>query len=101
MTSSNPESSLSGALPDAKTVERMAASAHEAIDRVAAKAGPAADKVNQMAGEAVDAAKLKADEFGELPQEWADAVRGFVREKPLTSLAIGVAAGVLLARLTR
>jgi hypothetical protein len=33
--------------------------------------------------------------------EWTENLRGTVRQHPLTSLAAALAAGVLLARLTR
>jgi len=99
------ETKVSGASVDAiaertvNTVDRAAQSAHEAIDRLAAKAGPAVERVRAGANSAAETLKARADRFGELEDEWLDATRGYVRENPLTAVAIGVLAGVVLAKL--
>jgi ElaB/YqjD/DUF883 family membrane-anchored ribosome-binding protein len=99
------ETKVSGATVDAlaertvSTVDRAAQSAHEAIDRLAAKAGPAVEKVRSSANSAAETLKARADQFGELEEEWIEATRGYVRENPLTAVAIGVLAGVVLSKL--
>ena len=82
------------------TVDRVAQSAHEAIDRLAAKAGPAVEKLRASTTTAGDKLRAKADTLGELEEQWVENTRGYVRENPLTALAIGVLAGVLLAKLS-
>jgi len=92
---------ITEALPDRTTVDRAASTAHEAIDRVAAKAGPAVEKVRAAATSAAENLQSKAEAFGEMEDQWLESARGYVRENPLTSVAIGVLAGVLLSRLVR
>lgn len=58
-------------------VERLARAAHKAIDRAAAS----------------------AEAFSEQSEAWLEAATNHVREKPLTSLLIAVAAGLLADRL--
>ena len=82
------------------TVDRAAQSAHEAIDRLAAKAGPAVERLRGTANSTAETLRAKADAFGELEEQWVENARGYVRENPLTALAIGVLAGVLLAKLS-
>jgi ElaB/YqjD/DUF883 family membrane-anchored ribosome-binding protein len=81
------------------TVERVAQSAHEAIDRLASKAGPAVERLRGTTAHTADTLRAKADAFGEFEEEWVENARSYVRENPLTALAIGVLAGVVLSRL--
>ena len=98
-TSSTTESGLANALPDRSTVDRAAQSAHAAIDRVAAKAGPALDKVRATMADTQQTLRAKADRFGEIEDEWVNTTRDYVRENPLTAVAIGVAIGAILAKI--
>ena len=91
--------SVADALPDHDTVDRAAQRAHEAIDRVAAKAGPALDKVRERVAGTQDTLRAKADQLGELEEQWLATTRDYVRENPLTAVAIGVVVGAVLARL--
>ncbi|MBC7702239.1 hypothetical protein [Aquabacterium sp.] len=82
-------------------VDRVAQRAHEAIDSVAAKAKPAVERVHSAASQAADALHAKADALGELEEQWLDSARTHIREQPLTAIAIGLLAGLLLSRLAR
>jgi len=82
------------------TVDRAAQTAHEAIDRLAAKAGPAVEKVRAKTNSAAETLRAKADAFGEMEEQWLENARSYVRENPLTAVAIGVLAGVLLSKLS-
>jgi ElaB/YqjD/DUF883 family membrane-anchored ribosome-binding protein len=82
------------------TVDRAAQGAHDAIDRLAAKAGPAIEKLRASTSGAGDTLRAKADAFGELEEQWLENSRNYVRENPLTALAIGVLAGVVLSKLS-
>ena len=90
---------VSNALPDRSTVDRAAQTAHEAIDRVAAKAGPALEKMRATVSGTSDTLRAKADQLGELQDQWLNQTRDYVRENPLTAVAIGVVVGAVLARL--
>jgi len=92
---------ITEALPDRTTVDRAASTAHEAIDRVAATAGPAVEKVRAAAASAAETLQSKAEALGQLEDQWLESARGYVRENPLTAVAIGVVAGVVLSRLAR
>ncbi|RYH00387.1 MAG: hypothetical protein EON58_00200 [Alphaproteobacteria bacterium] len=83
------------------TVDRIAQKAHEAIDNVAAKAKPAVERVQTVASQAADALHAKADALNEWEDQWLDSARIHIREQPLTALAIGLLAGVVLSRLAR
>ena len=98
-TASTSGNSMSDGLPDRSTVDRAAQSAHEAIDRVAAKAGPALDKVRATVAGTKDTLRAKADQLSELEDQWLATTRDYVRENPLTAVAIGVVVGAVLARL--
>jgi len=82
------------------TVDRAAQGAHEAIDRLAAKAGPAVEKLRSRTSGTAESLRAKADAFSEIEQRWMENARSYVRENPLTALAIGVLAGVVLAKIT-
>ena len=98
-TASTSGNSVSDALPDRSTVDRAAQTAHEAIDRVAAKAGPALDKMRATVAGTKDTLRAKADQLSELEDQWLATTRDYVRENPLTAVAIGVVVGAVLARL--
>lgn len=82
------------------TVDRAAQTAHEAIDRVAAKAGPAIEQLQSAATNAAQSIQDKAVALGEMEEAWAESARTFVRERPLTSVLLAVAAGMLISRLS-
>lgn len=100
-TASNPTSSNGAAGSPQKMVDRVAQSAHETVDRVAAAAGPALERLRSNASSAKDTISAKADQFGALEEQWLSNARGYVREHPLTALAIGVLAGMVIGRMGR
>jgi len=64
---------------------RVVAGAHHTIDRLAETAAPHVERLREA----------------DLGDEWAKSLRETVRENPLTALAVAVAAGMVLARVTR
>ena len=81
------------------TVDRAAQSAHEAIDKLASKAGPAIDKLRSTTSQYSDTLRQKAGQFGEMEEQWLENGRSYVRENPLTAVAIGVLAGIVIAKI--
>ena len=70
-------------------IERMSQSAHDAIDKAASVASDYAGRVS-----------AKSEEWMAMPQDWMEAARDYVREKPLQALGIALAAGYLLHLIT-
>lgn len=70
-------------------IDRLRNTAHETVERAAAVASSAADRLGTRSGELI-ATK----------NEWMDTTRGYVRDHPLAALAVALAAGYLLSRLT-
>ena len=73
-----------------KHIERVSDGAHRVVDQ-------ATDRVNSLA----DRFGEKADELMEIKDDWLDATRGYVRDHPVASLGIAIAAGYLLSAILR
>jgi ElaB/YqjD/DUF883 family membrane-anchored ribosome-binding protein len=71
-------------------IDRATQAAHETIDRVAAKAGPALEKVRSA-----------ADGMSDKPQQWAESLRGQVRQNPLVAVGASVLVGLLIGKISR
>ena len=84
-----------------KMVDRVAQSAHQAVDRLAAAATPALERLSGQAGSARESLSAKADQFGQMQEEWMTQARTYVRDNPLQAVAIGLVAGWIIGRLGR
>jgi ElaB/YqjD/DUF883 family membrane-anchored ribosome-binding protein len=80
-----------------RNIERVGDRAHKAVDRATDAATSVADRI----GEHVDTLAEKRDELMELPETWLEGARDYVRENPLASIGIALAAGYLLHVFTR
>jgi ElaB/YqjD/DUF883 family membrane-anchored ribosome-binding protein len=69
-------------------IDRAAQAAHRTIDRVAGAAAPAAEWMMQSAGQ------LRSQQ-----DEVIETCRGYVRERPLATLCVALAAGYLIGRM--
>jgi ElaB/YqjD/DUF883 family membrane-anchored ribosome-binding protein len=94
----------------ARTVDQATTGAHKAIDKASDAARPAVDRlasgahqtVDKIAGAATQAAEtldLKSEQLKDAQTRLTENCREYVRDNPLTSLGIAVAAGFLLSRL--
>jgi len=94
------------------TVEQAKSGAHSTIDKVTESARPAVDKMASTAHESVDrlsdsaaqTATMLSDKMSQLmdmQEELLEDARVRVRDRPVTALAIAVAAGFVLASLLR
>ncbi len=70
-----------------ETIDKAASSAHETIDKIASATTNAAESLSDKGRQ------LKNSE-----QQLLENCRGYVRDNPVTSLGIAVAAGFLLSR---
>lgn len=81
-------------------VDRAAQTAHETIDRLAAKAAPMVDKLRSKTSDTADTLRARADALSEWQEQWTENARSYVRENPLTAIAIGVVAGMVIAKIS-
>lgn len=81
-------------------VERVTQSAHDAIDQVAAKATPAIEQLQSAASNAAQSLQDKANSLGEMEEVWIESARNCVRDHPLASVLVALAAGMLINRLS-
>jgi len=72
----------------ADTIDRVQAGAHETVDKVADATRQAAESLGR-----------KGEQLKNSEQQLVEDIRTYMREKPITSLAIAVGAGFLLSRL--
>jgi ElaB/YqjD/DUF883 family membrane-anchored ribosome-binding protein len=70
-----------------ETIDKAANSAHEAVDKVASATNQAAEAIGE-----------KGEQLKNAEQQLMEDFRGYVRDNPMTSLGIAVAAGFLLSR---
>lgn len=73
-----------------KQADRLSEGAHRMVDDAASRVGAIADRYSE-----------KVDELMEMKEDWLEAARTYVREHPVASLGIAVAAGYLLSALMR
>lgn len=82
------------------TTAALGEHAHAGIDRLSAGAHRTVDRVGSTAADAADQFDAKREEWSDAAGEWVDATRGYVRDHPVASLALALAAGYLLSRVT-
>lgn len=82
-------------------VDRLAQTAHSTIDRVAGAAGPALDRMRDTASQTAESMQQRWGEIGESGSRMTETARDYVRERPLTAIAIAMLAGMVIARWIR
>lgn len=89
------------AVPSAEATQDKIDSAtdkvHAGVDRVAESVAPAVERVRSTAERLQDKVLLAVD----MEREWADSTRSVVRDHPLASVAVALAAGIVISRLVR
>ena len=80
-------------------MSRVAQTAHDAVDRIAEKAAPAIERMRSSVSGVSDTVQARAEQFGELEEQWMENCRQTVREHPIASVAVALAAGVLLSKM--
>jgi len=71
-----------------ETIDKATHSAHEAVDKIASATSQAAEALGE-----------KGEQLKNAEQRLMENCRGYVRDNPITSLGLAVAAGFLLSRL--
>jgi ElaB/YqjD/DUF883 family membrane-anchored ribosome-binding protein len=95
---SDDESTPSGATGMLKTAVQ---GAHDTLDRLADRAAPAVQRMGDSVNSADAALRAKTSQLRERGDELVDGTRGSIRKHPLTAVAIALAVGALVARMTR
>lgn len=85
----------------AEMMTRVVKGAHESIDRIAERATPPLEQLEHGLAQTGEVLHGKAEQWRATGDEWAESLRGSVREHPLAAVAAALAAGVVIARLTR
>ncbi|MEY3251971.1 MAG: hypothetical protein RL227_944 [Pseudomonadota bacterium] len=75
--------------------------AHDTLDRLSDRATPAVQRLGDSVHSAEATLRAKTSQLREKGDEWVDGTRSSIRKHPLTAVAIAVAVGALVARLTR
>ena len=75
--------------------------AHDAVDQMAHRAAPMAQQVGERASAASDAVHATTAQLGATRDEWVESLRATVRSNPLAAVAVAVAMGAVIARVTR
>ncbi|MFA6164064.1 MAG: hypothetical protein WC685_11620 [Methylobacter sp.] len=71
-----------------ETLDKVSDSAHEAFDKIASATSHAAEVLGE-----------KGERLKNAEQQMIKNCRGYIRDNPITSMGIAVAAGFLLSRL--
>ncbi|HEU5282554.1 MAG TPA: hypothetical protein VFU53_01970 [Burkholderiales bacterium] len=87
--------------PMGSTLEEASARAGAASGRLQARAHEAVDQVASAMHGATDRLGARSEEWIARQDEMVQQVRGYVRERPVMSLAIAAAVGFVLSRLMR
>jgi ElaB/YqjD/DUF883 family membrane-anchored ribosome-binding protein len=80
-------------------IDKVSDAARPMVDRVASGAHRAVDKLAGTAGQAAQSLSVKAEQLKNAQARAMEQCRGYVREHPVASVSVAVAAGFLLSRL--
>lgn len=80
-------------------IDRASAAARPAVDRVASTAHRAVDRMAGMASQAADKLSTQGEKLKDAQAKLMANSRTYVRDHPIASLGIAVAAGYLISRM--
>ena len=100
-TSSSSFPSSAASADTSGKIDRAAQAAHDTVDRLVDKTEPVRERLHERVESAATTVKSKVDRLDSLQDAWLTSARDCVREHPLASVLAGVAAGMLLERLSR
>ena len=80
-------------------IDKVSDVAHPMVDRVASGAHQTVDKLAGAAGQAAETLGVKGEQLKDAQMRAMEQCRGYVRDNPIASLGIALAAGFLLSRL--
>jgi ElaB/YqjD/DUF883 family membrane-anchored ribosome-binding protein len=80
-------------------IDKVSDAARPMVDRVASGAHQAVDKIAGAAGHAAENLGVKGEQLKDAQMRAMEQCREYVRDNPITSIGIAIAAGFLLSRL--
>ena len=84
----------------ARHAENIAEKAGATLNQLSDAAQQTVDRVTEAASQAAQRLGEHADELWALQQRATESTRSYVRDHPIAAIAIAIAVGLLLARLT-
>jgi ElaB/YqjD/DUF883 family membrane-anchored ribosome-binding protein len=72
----------------------------ETIDKLSSTAEEAAEKIASVTSQATEALGEKGEQLKELEEQLMEDARDYIREHPITSMGIALAAGFMLSQIT-
>ena len=93
-----------------RTLDNAASGAHNAVDRAASAATPAVeniassahsaiDKASEVANKTAQALNVTGEQIRDAQTRFSDVCKGQMKENPVITLGVAVAAGFVLSRL--
>jgi ElaB/YqjD/DUF883 family membrane-anchored ribosome-binding protein len=82
-----------------ETINTVSEAARPAVDRMATSAHEAVDKVAGVAAHAAEALGVKGDQIKTAEEKLVESAREYMRQHPVATLGVAVAAGFVLSRL--
>lgn len=83
------------------TINKASDAARPAVERLTAGAHQAVEKLMSVASATADTVSLKSGQLMDAQERLVEDCRVYVRQKPVTSVAIAAAVGYLMSRLMR
>jgi len=95
---------LAGTVDQASTgahhvIDKISDAARPVVDHIASGAHQAVDKIASAAGQAAESLGAKGEQLKNSQLRAMEQCRGYVRDHPVKSVGIAIAAGFLLSRL--
>lgn len=82
-----------------KAIDRASDATRPAVDRVAAGAHQTVDKIAGAANRAAETLEARGGQLRDAQSRFTESCSAYVRDNPIASLGLAVAAGFLLSRL--
>ncbi len=80
-------------------IDKVSDAARPMVDRIASGAHQTVDKIAGVATQAAETLGVKGEQLKNFQAQAMEQCRGYVRENPVASLGIAIAAGYLLSKL--
>ena len=84
-----------------KTTDSAARAAHEAVDKIATSADQVESRIRQTATDVQHNVRDTADRAQHMSEDLIAEVRAYVHERPVTSIMIAFAAGIIFSAFLR